>query len=97
MTTTSNPTAAELTATVTTYNRGNTALQSETFSIPYALAAAAVKFLDTRPGAYWESARKAVSRAKRAGAAVVSLYTAGFGTSELAGAIAQAGGTTVGA
>lgn len=61
------------------------------------LAAAAVKFLDTRPGCYWESARKAVGRAKRAGESVVKLHTAGFGTSALAGAISRAGGTTVGA
>jgi len=84
-----------LTATVKTYNRGNLAIQSEVFTVPVALAAAAVKCLDTRPGCYWESAAKAVRRAKRAGDAVVKLSTAGFGTSELAGAIAQAGGTTV--
>ena len=86
-----------MTATVKTSNRGNMALQSETFTIPLALAAAAVKFLDTRPGCYWESAAKAVRRAKRAGESVVKLYTAGFGTSALAGAIAQAGGSTVSA
>ena len=88
-------TATNLTATVKTYYRGNAALQSETFTIPFALAAAAVKFLDTRPGTYWESAAKAVRRAKRAGEAVVKLYTAGFGTSDLAGAIVRAGGSTV--
>lgn len=87
--------ANTMTATVRTSNRGNAALQSETFTIPYDLAAAAVKFLDTRPGCYWESAAKAVRRAKRAGETTVKLYTAGFGTSDLAGAIAQAGGTTV--
>jgi hypothetical protein len=84
-----------LTATVTTANRGNLAIQSETFTIPLELAAAAVKFLDTRPGCYWESAAKAVRRAKRAGEATVKLYTAGFGSGQLAGAIGQAGGTTV--
>ena len=84
-----------LTATVTTANRGNLAIQSETFTIPVELAAAAVKFLDTRPGCYWESAAKAVRRAKRAGESVVKLYTAGFGSGELANAIGAAGGTTV--
>lgn len=86
---------ANLTATVRTSNRGNLAIQSETFTIPLALAAAAVKFLDTRPGCYWNSAPKAIRRAKRAGEAVVKLYTAGFGSGELANAIAQAGGTTI--
>ena len=82
-------------ATIRTSNRGNTALQSETFTLPIQLAEKAIKFLDTRPGCYWESAAKAVRRAKRAKETTVKLYTAGFGSCDLANAIYQAGGTTV--
>jgi hypothetical protein len=82
-------------ATVKTFHRGNLALQSETFTLPLALAVEVVKVLDTRPGTYWESALKATRRAKRAKESVVKLHTAGFGSSDLHGAIAQAGGTVV--
>lgn len=84
-----------MTATIKTSNRGNIALQSETFTLPIELATKVVKVLDCRPGCYWESAAKAVRRAKRANETTVKLYTAGFGSSELASAIAQVGGTAV--
>lgn len=87
--------SAKLTATIRTSHRGNLALQSETFRLPLSLAIDTIRHLDTRTGCYWESARKAVMRAKREKAETVVLYTAGFGTSELAGAIQAAGGTTV--
>lgn len=84
-----------MTATVKTSHRGNLALQMETFTINIELATAAIRYLDTRPGTYWESAAKAIRRAKRSKEANVKLYTAGFGSSELTSAIWQAGGKVV--
>ncbi len=82
-------------ATIKTYGRGSFATQAEIFTLPITLAAEVVKHLDCRPGCYWESAAKAVRRAKRAKLSEVKLYTAGFGSDELVTAIQAAGGTTV--
>lgn len=90
-------TATKLTATIRRAFPGNFALESDTFTIPLELALEAIKHLDTRPGCYWESARKAVNRAKRAKQDTVTLYTAGFGSQALTTAIWAAGGTAVSA
>jgi hypothetical protein len=82
-------------ATIKTYGRGSFATQSDVFTIPLALAVEVVKHLDCRIGCYWESAAKAVRRAKRSKLTEVKLYTAGFGSDDLVGAINAAGGTTI--
>lgn len=70
--------------TVSTANRGNLALEMQTFKIPVGIALQAAKEMEVKPGSYWETALlKPARRAKRAKAEFVSVYTAGFGASEL--------------
>ena len=73
-------------------NRGNLAIQTEVVDIPVHVAKAAMKVLDVSVGSYWHlNLARPTRRAVRERRDVVRIYTAGFGTSALANALAQVG------
>jgi hypothetical protein len=83
-----------LMATYTKQYPGNTALQTEAWTLSLAEAAAVLPLLDVRKGTYWEaSLLKPLRRAKRAKASAVRVYTAGFSTSELSNVLYASGAT----
>ena len=76
-------------ATYTTQFPGNTALQTEVWTLTIAEAKAASNALDTRIGSYWHTnLTKPLRRASRAKVATVTVYTAGFSTGELGNVLA---------
>ena len=76
-------------ATYTTQFPGNTALQTEVWTLTIAEGKTACGVLDTRLGSYWHvNLAKPLRRAIRAKAATVTVYTAGFSTGELSNVLA---------
>ena len=77
-------------ATYTISNPGNTALQTEVWTLTQAEAKATIPLLHCASGSYWADViLKPYRRAIRAKAATVQVYTAGFSTGELANAMAS--------
>ena len=73
---------------------GNTALQTEIWTLALAEAKAVTGLLGCPKGSYWETTlAKPTRRATRQHAATVRVYTAGFSTSELSNALFAAGAT----
>lgn len=78
-------------ATYFTQHPGNLAIQTEVWTLPLAEAKAALTYLDTRKGGYWERVvLKPYRRTVRTKAETVRVYTAGFSTSELSNALYNA-------
>lgn len=72
----------------TTANKGNLAIELDTFKVPVSVAKELLTELDVRPGAYWDShLRKPLNRAKRKKQEYVLVQTAGFGTNEFVQAL----------
>lgn len=81
-------------ATYTTANPGNTALQTEVWTLTLAEAKAVLAALDTHKGSYWDAVVvQPTRRAQRAKAPSVRVYTAGFSTGELSNALYATGST----
>ena len=79
-------------ATFITQNPGNTAIQTEVWTLTTDEAKAAQAFLNTEKGSYWDNNLvKPWRRARRAKAETVKIYTAGFSTSGLSNALFNAG------
>jgi hypothetical protein len=78
-------------ATYTTQYPGNTALQTEVWTLTPAEAKAAMHVLDCHMGSYWHTnLAKPYRRACRAHAKTVRIYTAHFSTGELSTALYNA-------
>jgi hypothetical protein len=81
-------------ATIKTYDAGNMALEQHKIEMPIETAKKIVKSgdIETGSGSYWESVLvKPTRRASKAKSQTVTIWTAGFGTSEIANAIRIAG------
>lgn len=82
-------------AIVTTSNRGNLALQSETWKIPTIAAKAVIEELGksrSGSGTYWETVLvKPTRKATRSKSDFVTVFTAGFSTSELSNCLREIG------
>lgn len=76
-------------------NRGNSAIQQEVWNVTVAEAKAALPFLSTQKGSYWESVLlKPMRRAVRGKVETFKVYTAGFSTSEFSNALYNGDVTT---
>jgi hypothetical protein len=81
-------------ATIKTYDAGNMALEQHKIEMPIEAAKKIVKTnaVEAGPESYWESVLvKPTRRASKAKASTVTIWTAGFGTSEIANAIQSVG------
>ena len=75
-------------ATVKTLHPGNTALQTEVWTLSLAEAGRVACILDCRTGTYWhEHLIKVVNRARRARSETVVIWTAGFSTGVFSNAL----------
>ena len=75
-------------ATVKTRHRGNTALQTEMWTLPVDEAVRVSRVLDCRTGTYWYTNFWTVYlRATRAKSTTVVIWTAGFSTSDFSNAL----------
>ena len=78
-------------ATYTTVHPGNIAIQTEVWTLTMAEAKNALALLDPALGSYWDAALGTPYRkARRAKAATVRIYTAGFSSGELSNILASA-------
>ena len=83
-------------ATYTTQYPGNTALQTEVWTLTLPEAKALLAELPCPKGSYWETTvARPYRRACRAKAATVRVYTAGFSSGELSNALYAAGQTII--
>lgn len=81
-----------MTATVTTSYKGNTALETQVWTIPVKAALEAAGELGARPGSYWEAnLAKPARKAKRAKLDTVRVFTAGFSSGELSNVLFSVG------
>ena len=81
-------------ATVKTLHAGNTALQTDVWTLEYAEVERVMRLLDCRTGGFWDSTiAKVYRRARRAKAPRLVLWTTGFSTGELSNALCASGAT----
>lgn len=72
---------------------GNTALETDRFELPLAVAKEVAKMLYT-PGGYWWFLKSAIRRAVREKQTTVKVFTAGFGSQKLCTILWQLGHTS---